>query len=159
MSNGMKRILVILLLALFPAALLRAQEYRVDNGSAQVDSTLMGRGILSVMGSGVKVNQSQSMRSAFDNYVSNNAAKKLTGYRIRVYFDSGQNARNKSEAIARSISNTFPGIGVYRTFESPNYKVSVGDFRTKDEALKVFHSLKSSYPTALLLKETINYPR
>ena len=102
---------------------------------------------------------SQSMRSAFDNYVSNNAAKKLTGYRIRVYFDSGQNARNKSEAIARSISNTFPGIGVYRTFESPNYKVSVGDFRTKDEALKVFHSLKSSYPTALLLKETINYPR
>ena len=139
--------------------MLRAQEYRVDNGSAQVDSTLMGRNILSVLGSGVKVNQSQSMRSAFDSYVSNNASKKLTGYRIRVYFDNGQSARNKSEAIARSISAAFPGIGVYRTFESPNYKVSVGDFRTKDEALKVFHSLKASYPTALLLKETINYPR
>ena len=155
----MKRILVILLLALLPAALLRAQEYRVDNGSAQVDSTLVGRNILSVMGPGVTVNQSRSMRTAFDNYVSNNAGKKLTGYRIRVYFDNGQSARNKSEAIARSISASFPGIGVYRTFESPNYKVSVGDFRTKDEALKVFHSLKATYPTALLLRETINYPR
>ena len=155
----MKKILVILILSMLPCAMLRAQEYRVDNGSAQVDSTLMGRNILSVLGSGVKVNQSQSMRSAFDSYVSNNASKKLTGYRIRVYFDNGQNARSRSEAIARSVSNAFPGIGVYRTFESPNYKVSVGDFRTKDEALKVFHTLKATYPTALLLKETINYPR
>ena len=155
----MKKLLVILILALLPGMMLRAQEYRVDNSSAQVDSTLMGRSILSVLGSGVKVNQSQAMRSAFDSYVSNNASKKLTGYRIRVYFDNGQNARARSEAIARSVSNTYPGIGVYRTFESPNYKVSVGDFRTKDEALKVFHSLKASYPTALLLKETINYPR
>ena len=155
----MKRFLIIIILALLPGAILRAQEYRVDNGSAQVDSTLMGRNILSVLGSGVKVNQSQSMRSAFDSYVSNNASKKLTGYRIRVYFDNGQNARNKSEAIARSVSAAYPGIGVYRTFESPNYKVCVGDFRTKDEALKVFHSLKSTYPTALLLKDTINYPR
>ena len=147
------------MLVMLPCTLLRAQEYRVDNGSAQVDSTLMGRNILSVMGSGVTVNQSRAMRSAFDNYVSNNASKKLTGYRIRVYFDNGQSARTRSEAIARSISNAYPGIGVYRTFESPNYKVAVGDFRTKDEALKIYHSLKSSYPTAIILKETINYPR
>ena len=156
---SMKRLLIIALLALLPGLVLRAQEYRVDTGSAQVDSTLMGRSILSVLGSGVTVNQSRTMRSALDSYVSNNAAKKLTGFRIRVYFDNGQNARNRSEAIARSISGTYPGIGVYRTFESPNFKVTVGDFRTKDEALKVYHSLRSSYPTAIILKETINYPR
>ena len=155
----MKKLLVILILALLPGMMLRAQEYRLDNGSAQVDSTLMGRSILSVLGSGVKVNQSQAMRSAFDNYVSNNASKKLTGYRIRVYFDNGQSARMRSESIARSISNAYPGIGVYRTFESPNFKVCVGDFRTKDEALKIYHSLKATYPTAIILKETINYPR
>ena len=155
----MKRILVILILALLPCAMLRAQEYRVDSGSSRVDSTLLGRSVLSVLGPGVKVNQSSAMRSAFDSYVYSNASKKLTGYRIRVYFDNGQNTRNKSEAIARSISAAYPGMGVYRTFESPNYKVSVGDFRTKDEALKVFHALKASYPTALLLKDTINYPR
>ena len=155
----MKKFLIIAILALLPGVMLRAQEYRVDNGSTQVDSTLMGRSILSVLGSGVTVNQSRTMRSALDSYVSNNAAKKLTGYRIRVYFDNGQNARNRSEAIARSISGTYPGIGVYRTFESPNFKVTVGDFRTKDDALKVFHSLKAAYPTAIILRETINYPR
>ena len=155
----MRRFLVIFLFALLPSLTLRAQEYRVENGSAQVDSTLMGRSILSVLGPGVTVNQSRTMRSALDSYVSNNAAKKLSGFRIRVYFDNGQSARTRSEAIARSISNAFPGIGVYRTFESPNFKVCVGDFRTKDEALKVYHSLKATYPTAIILKETINYPR
>ena len=155
----MKRLLIIALLALLPCALLRAQEYRVESGSTQVDSTLVGRSIMSVLGSGVKVNQSQAMRNAFDSYVSNNASKKMTGYRIRVFYDNGQNARNRSEAISRSISASYPGIGVYRTFESPNFKVCVGDFRTKDEALKVYHSLRSSYPTAIILKETINYPR
>ncbi len=155
----MRRFLVIFLLALLPCLTLRAQEYRVENGSAQVDSTLMGRSILSVLGPGVTVNQSRTMRSALDSYISNNAAKKLSGYRIRVYFDNGQSARTRSESIARSVSNAFPGIGVYRTFESPNFKVCVGDFRTKDEALKVYHALKATYPTAIILKETINYPR
>ena len=155
----MKKYLIIAILALLPCAALRAQEYRVDNGSSQVDSTLLGRSALSILGPGVTVNQSRAMRTAFDSYVSSNASKKLTGYRIRVYYDNGQNARNRSEAIARSISNAYPGMGVYRTFDSPNFKVTVGDFRTKDEALKVYHALKATYPTALILKETINYPR
>ena len=155
----MKKLLIIALLALLSCTVLRAQEYRVDNGSSQVDSTLLGRSALSILGPGVTVNQSRAMLTAFDSYVASNASKKLTGYRIRVYFDNGQNARNRSEAIARSISNAYPGMGVYRTFESPNFKVTVGDFRTKDEALKVYHALKATYPTALILKETINYPR
>ncbi len=156
----MKKILLTLLLVLVSGAVLRAQEFRVDTMKvSRVDSTLVGRNVLSVLGSGVTVNQSSAMRSALDRYVQNNANKKLSGYRIRVYFENGQNARARSEAIARSVSNAYPGMGVYRTFESPNFKVMVGDFRTKDEALKVYQSLKASYPTALLLKDTINYPR
>ena len=155
----MKRFLIIAILALLPAMMLRAQEYRVESGSSRVDSTLLGQNVLSVLGAGVTVNQSTAMKSAFDSYVSANASKKVSGYRIRVYYENSQNARNRSESIARTISGTYPGIGVYRTFESPNFKVCVGDFRTKDEALKLYHALKSSYPTAIILKETINYPR
>ncbi len=155
----MKKLLIIAILALLPGMMLRAQEYRVESGSSRVDSTLLGQNVLSVLGAGVTVNQSAAMKSAFDSYVSANASKKVSGYRIRVYYENSQNARNRSESIARTISGTYPGIGVYRTFESPNFKVCVGDFRTKDEALKLYHALKSSYPTAIILKETINYPR
>ena len=154
----MKRILFLLLLLLLPGAMLRAQDLGAES-EPQVDSSLIGRSILSVMGSGVKVNQSQTLRTAFDSHVSANASKKMSGYRIRVYFENGQNARGRSEAVARSVSAAFPGIGVYRSFDSPNFKVCVGDFRTKDDALQVYHALKGTYPTAIILKETINYPR
>jgi hypothetical protein len=155
----MKKVWMTVLLALLSGVVLRAQESRVDNGSLQVDSTLVNRNILSLMGPGVTVNQSRTLRNAFDQYVSANASKRMTGYRIRVYYENGQNARGRSEAIARTISATYPGLGVYRTFESPNFKVCVGDYRTKDDALRMYHALKAQYPTALILRETINYPR
>ena len=56
------------------------------------------------------------------------------------------------------IAGRYPGLKVYRTFDSPNFKVAVGDFRTKDEALALFKRLKSQYPAAFIIKENINYP-
>ena len=155
---SLKRIVLVLACA-FVATAVSAQGAADSLRSAAVDSTLLGKNILTVIGSGVKVNQSQAVRSAFDQYVERNGARPLTGYRIRVFYDNGQSARTRSEAIARSVAATYPDLGVYHTFESPNFKVSVGDFRTKDEALKVYNELKALYPTAFILKETINYPR
>jgi hypothetical protein len=110
------------------------------------------------MGPGVTVSQSAAVRQALANHIRSNAAKPLSGYRIRVYYDNGQQARSRSEVIERTLRSQY-GLGVYRSFESPNYKVSIGDFRTKDEALKVYNALKGTYPTAYIIKETINYPR
>lgn len=93
-----------------------------------------------------------------DTYVRENANKPITGYRIRVYYDNGPQARAKSEAIEKTLQQQFRAA-VYRSFESPNYKVTVGDFRTKDEALRIYNALKWTYPTAYIIKETINYPR
>ena len=154
----MKRTLLILFLLLPLSVCLRAQEQDTTAVRAAVDSTLMGKDILNVLGQ-VKVNQSQAVKTAFRQYVQQNASKKLSGYRIRVYYDNGQAARTKSEGIEHYIRAQYPGVGVYRTFESPNYKVSVGDFRTKDEAMRIYKSLKAVYPTAYIIKETINYPR
>lgn len=150
----MKRIFVILSLLVLSAAALQAQEVE----TAPVDSTLLGKSILSVIGSGVKITQSVAVQQAMDNYVRENANKPITGYRIRVYYDNGPQARAKSEAIEKTLQQQFRAA-VYRSFESPNYKVTVGDFRTKDEALRIYNALKWTYPTAYIIKETINYPR
>jgi hypothetical protein len=150
----MKRIFVILSLLVLSAAALQAQEVE----TAPVDSTLLGKTILSVIGPGVQISQSAAVQQAMDSYVRENANKPLTGYRIRVYYDNGPQARAKSEAIEKTLQQQF-SAPVYRSFESPNYKVTVGDFRTKDEALRIYNALKWTYPTAYIIKETINYPR
>ena len=152
----MKRILLILSFLLLSAAALHAQ----DTTAVQlVDSTYVGRDILSVIGPGAKVNQSGPVKQALQKYVASNAGKTITGYRIRVFYNNEPSARSRSESIEATLKSQYPGIGVYRTFESPNYKVTVGDFRSKDEALGIYNALKGTYPTAYIIKETINYPR
>lgn len=152
----MKRLLLILCFVMLGAAALRAQD---STAVMLVDSTYVGRDILSVMGPGARVNQSAPVKQALQNYVNANAEKSITGYRIRVFYNNEPSARTRSESIEATLKEQYPGIGVYRTFESPNYKVTVGDFRSKDEALGIYNALKGTYPTAYIIKETINYPR
>ena len=153
----MKRILILLGLLLLASATLQAQE--VETPVTPVDSTLLGKDIFTLMGQGVHVQQSAAVRQAVNQYISANQSKPLTGYRIRVFYDNSPQARTRSESIERSLKEQYPGLEVYRSFESPNYKVLIGDFRSKDEALRVFNALKRTYPTAYIIKETINYPR
>ena len=153
----MKRILLLFALSLLPAAVLLAQE--TGTVRPPLDSALLGKDIFSLMGDRVKVQQSPAVRQAVVNYISTNEKKPLTGYRIRVFYDNSPQARGRSQAIENSLKEQYPELAVYRSFESPNYKVLIGDFRSKDEALRVFNTLKKAYPTAYIIKETINYPR
>lgn len=152
----MKRILIILSALLLSCVALQAQD---TTRTAPVDSTLLGRDILSVLGSGAQVEQSSTIRQALQQYTLSNAEKPISGYRIRVFYDNGPQARIKSENIEQTLQKQFPEVLVYRSFESPNYKVSIGDFRSKDEALRIFNAIKGTYPTAFIIKESINYPR
>ncbi len=151
-----RRIVLIFSLLLLGATALQAQE--VSETLSPVDSTLLGRDILAVMGPGVEISQSATVRQALDQYILSNAEKPITGFRIRVFYDNGPQARVRSENIEKTLQAQL-NVAVYRSFESPNYKVSVGDFRSKDEALRIFNALKGTYPTAYIIKETINYPR
>lgn len=152
----MKRILIILVLSALATLGARAQD---SLNLARMDSTYVGKSILSVIGPGAEINQTTQVRQALYNYVSSNAVKAVQGYRIRVFYDNSPQARVRSESIAAYLRAQYPETGVYRSFESPNYKVTIGDFRTKDEALRIYNALKGTYPTAYIIKENINFPR
>jgi len=150
----MKRILLIFGL-LLAAASLQAQDVEK---TAPVDSLLLGKNIFTIMGPGVKVDQSAEVKQAMAQYVGKNASKSISGYRIRVFYDNTPQARTRSEAIENALMDQYPEHKVYRSFESPNYKVLIGNFRSKDEALRIFNALKKTYPTAYIIKDNIEYP-
>lgn len=152
----MKRILLILVLTALSSICAWAQD---SLNLTRMDSTYVGKSILSVIGPGAEINQTTQVRQALYNYVSSNASKAVQGYRIRVFYDNSPQARVRSESIAAYLRAQYPETGVYRSFESPNYKVTIGDFRTKDEALRIYNALKGTYPTAYIIKENINFPR
>ncbi len=110
------------------------------------------------MGS-VKINQDSDIANLLNTYYIQNASRPgMQGFRIRIYFDLGQQSRDKSSEVMNTFMEEYPGITVYRTFQSPYYKVSVGDFRTRDEALKQLKQLSRKYPKAFIIGEWINFP-
>ena len=151
-----KNNLLVLLAALLLACTAHAQ--------TAVDSTLLGSDILSLInqkGRGsATVNQSIELRNALSRHIVSNSSTKMQGYRVRIFFDSDRTARAKSEAIAASFMERYPGIQAYRSHVSPYFKVTVGDFRTRADAQRFASRLTNSgaYPYVFVVKEQINYP-
>lgn len=110
------------------------------------------------MPSGVKVNQSVAVKNAFRSQVARNADRMFTGFRIRVYHDNSQKARETSEAVLGRIQAAFPGVVAERTYVNPYFNVVMGTFRTRTDAEKVLRTLQAEYPDASIVKEKFKYP-
>jgi len=143
------------------AALLLASTLHAQN---PVDSTILGADIFSLInqkGPGsVTINQSYELRNALSRHIVANSNAKLQGYRVRIFFDSDRTARAKSESIAATFMERYPGIKAYRSHVSPYFKVTVGDFRTRADAQRFASRLINSgaYQYVFVVKEQINYP-
>lgn len=121
------------------------------------DSSLVGRSIFDLL-PGIKISQDVAVRTAMYEHIRENASREIQGYRIRIFFDNRQTARDDSERIAGEFSRLFPHLQAYRSYVNPYFKVTVGDFRTRSEAMAVLAEVKKVFPSAFLVKEKIFYP-
>ncbi len=78
----------------------------------------------------------------------------MNGYRIQVYAGTERDAAQK---IKTEIAINY-GEQTYMIYESPYFKVRVGDFRSRMEAQQLFHTLKQKYTSILLVPGMINLP-
>ena len=87
-----------------------------------------------------------------------NASREMTGYRVRIFFDNHRTARGESEAALNRFNGIYHDIPAYRTYANPYFKVTVGDFRTKSEAMALLERIQVDFPSAFVVKETIAFP-
>jgi hypothetical protein len=83
----------------------------------------------------------------------------IEGYRIQIFFDSGTNSKIRAKSIYDSFLAKYPDIGAYLSFKAPNYKVRIGDFRTKLDAQHFLNEIIADYPNAWIIEDQINLPR
>lgn len=105
----------------------------------------------------VFIRQSYEIENAVLGHIARNRYKKNKGYRIRIFFDNGQTARQASSAIEQAFSESYPAVPVYREFDDLYYKVAVGDFRTKTDAMRFLESIQRYYPSAFIFSENVNF--
>lgn len=84
--------------------------------------------------------------------------KSIPGYRIQIFFDSGINSSDRAKQVRDEFLSFFPDIPAYVSWKAPNYRVRVGDFRSRLEAEKMLQSILIAYPNAWVIKDEINFP-
>lgn len=84
--------------------------------------------------------------------------KAIPGYRIQIFFDSGINSSDRARQARDEFLALYPEVPAYVSWKAPNYRVRVGDFRSRLEAEKVLQSILIGYPNAWVIKDEINFP-
>ena len=80
------------------------------------------------------------------------------GYRIQILMASGNDALDLTEEAKTNFLKKYPDIPAYLTFDEPDYRVRVGDFRTRLEAEKFLEKIDRKYPGAWVIQDYINFP-
>ena len=83
----------------------------------------------------------------------------MEGYRIQIYSNNSRNAREESNKARANFMSKYPDVVSYPLYAEPGYfKVRVGDFRTKAEAVKLFQRVSRDFPGAYIVPDIISFP-
>lgn len=93
-----------------------------------------------------QVNKRSSMMTSSGQY---------KGYRIQVVSTS---SRSRAQEVKTEMMNRFPDQKSYLLFQSPNFKVRVGNFLKKEDAEKFRKQLNKVYPQGgYVVEDAIEY--
>jgi SPOR domain len=96
-----------------------------------------------------------------DNIVKKNTAYKSanngvvysgSGYRVQIY--SG-NERDKAIAAKVAFSKKYPNIKSYITYVTPQFRVKVGDYRSRAEAQNMYQELSKLFTPCMIVSDAI----
>ena len=82
----------------------------------------------------------------------------VSGYRVQIFFESGNFSKDSAIKTAEEFNVSFPEIRYYLSFSEPYYRIRVGDFRTLIEAKGFLAKLIHTYPSAFEVKDMVYFP-
>ena len=80
----------------------------------------------------------------------------MPGYRIQLISSTERSVVAK---IKSDFSMNFPDIPSYMPYISPTYRVRVGDFLDRDEAIAACARIRQVFESAFIVAEEVNVPR
>ncbi len=147
------------------------------DSTALKDSVLLkSRAIFDRLGQNVTISQDESIVRPFAQYASSTPPSGLAGlknyttvvsssgrtmlvhkgkaiFRIRIYADNAQNAREVSSSEMARFQKLFPGESASRSYSSPFFKVTVGNYENRKEAEEALKIIKGYFPMAYIVRK------
>lgn len=105
----------------------------------------------------VEISQSNEIDKLLLKHLQiNSENESIDGYRIQIHFGG---EREKAKTIKTKFLQQFPDVAAYEVYQQPNFKVRVGDFRTRLEAQKFMSEIYTYFPSAFIVADEIHLPK
>jgi hypothetical protein len=91
------------------------------------------------------VNKPSSSRAGF--------VGKVRGYRVQIY---NGNDRKLASQAKLDFMRHFPGLRSYLTYNNPQFRVRVGDFVSRKDALELLNKVSSKFNPSMVVPDVVN---
>lgn len=107
----------------------------------------------------ITIVQDARLADVLQEYIDINRQKNgIPCYWIRIYSGSGHDAREKAyQSKAKFLAN-YEGIKDKVVYDNPNFKVYIGGYRIKSDALKLLKIVQRDFPSAFIVYDIIDFP-
>lgn len=98
------------------------------------------------------------MTASLDSLVRYNAQSNanqttLDGFRIQIYSGSGVTSKNDAAETQARFMKAYPEEKAYIIYNAPFWRVRVGDYRTRSEALGLLNKLSGSFSGSYIVRD------
>jgi len=129
-----------------------AQGTTPGKGSAilqHLESVEAGKGVIDIQ-------QDSQIKTFLEKYLEVSRHSGVQGFRIRIFSDSSPNSKNKATEVKKNFMELYPDYSSYILYDSPNFKIYIGDFRNRSEAIKALQAVSKKYNSAFIVNDIIN---
>ena len=82
----------------------------------------------------------------------NQSLTDVEGFRIQIFSELSE---NRARGAQSKFNSLFPEVSSYLSYEQPEWKVQVGNFKEKLDAYRILEKVRMEFPGALILKTKI----
>lgn len=104
----------------------------------------------------VTVHEEASAAEALRRSQAQNKRLRFKGWRVCIFSDNTANARSGAFAAIETFKEHFPEIPLYNGYDSPYFRVSVGNCTTSEEAIILLARVRSLFPKAFVKQEQLS---
>lgn len=81
-----------------------------------------------------------------DQAQNGRTATRTTLYHVEAYADNSRQGKHNATQRMNNLQNQFPQFNIFLSFESPFWRVKVGEFRSRSDAENAMAEIKEVFP-------------
>lgn len=102
----------------------------------------------------IEIDQSARMKDLVLTHIKmNKRTRGIEGFRVQLYSGGGNKARQEAIEAKGKVLSELPDEDISVEYSAPFWRVRVGSFRHKHEALPLLNQLKDVFPSCYIVRD------